>query len=160
MLAVVVRELSKAPVCFLFDCCIFIVRFMSLSWYSSAKTRIRPVKLYHWLLCPNTVWLYSCSLHLVNTETNCCHSAAANCLRRSSLKNEEEEERPTTTAQHPPTISRRPSPKEVQSLTVSPQQAHTALLKLVKRPKKLEVPQVKSTSKPMAMNCTATLLLL
>ena len=46
MLAVVVRELSKAPVCFLFDCCGFIVRFMSLSCYSSAKSRILPVKLY------------------------------------------------------------------------------------------------------------------
>ena len=41
-----VRELSQAPVCFLFDCCVFIVRFTSLSCYSSAKTRIRPVKSY------------------------------------------------------------------------------------------------------------------
>ena len=41
-----VRELSQAPVCFLFDCGIFIARFMSLSCYSSAKTRIRLAKLY------------------------------------------------------------------------------------------------------------------
>ena len=41
-----VRELFKAPVCFLFDCCICIARFASLSCYSSVKTRIRPVKLY------------------------------------------------------------------------------------------------------------------
>ena len=40
VLAVVLRELSQAPVCFLFDCCIFNVRFSSLSCYSSAKTRI------------------------------------------------------------------------------------------------------------------------
>ena len=46
MLTVVVRELSKAPVCFLFDCCIFIVRFKSLNCYSSAKTRIQLVKSY------------------------------------------------------------------------------------------------------------------
>ena len=41
-----VRELSKHQSAFLFDCCIFIARFASLSCYSSAKTRIRPVKLY------------------------------------------------------------------------------------------------------------------
>ena len=46
MLAVVVRGLSKHQSAFLFDCCIFIVRFTSLSCYSSAKTRIRPVKSY------------------------------------------------------------------------------------------------------------------
>ena len=46
MLAVVVRELSKHQSAFLFDCCIFITRFASLSSYSSAKTRIRPVKSY------------------------------------------------------------------------------------------------------------------
>ena len=46
VLAVVVSELSKHQCCFLFDCCIFIVRFALLSCYSSAKTRIRPVKLY------------------------------------------------------------------------------------------------------------------
>ena len=46
VLTVVVRELSKATVCFLFDCCIFIVRFMSLSCDSSVKTRIQPVKSY------------------------------------------------------------------------------------------------------------------
>ena len=40
------RELSQAPVCFLFDCCIFIARLALLSCYSSVKTRIRPVKLY------------------------------------------------------------------------------------------------------------------
>ena len=41
-----VRELSKHQCCFLFDCCIIIVRFASLSCYSSAKTRIQLVKLY------------------------------------------------------------------------------------------------------------------
>ena len=46
MLAVVVRGLSKHQSAFLFDCCIFIARFASLSCYSSAKTRIRPVKSY------------------------------------------------------------------------------------------------------------------
>ena len=46
MLAVVVRGLSKHQSAFLFDCCIFIVRFASSSCYSSAKTRIRPVKSY------------------------------------------------------------------------------------------------------------------
>ena len=46
MLAVVVRGLSKNQSAFLFDCCVFIVRFASLSCYSSAKTRIQPVKLY------------------------------------------------------------------------------------------------------------------
>ena len=46
VLAVVVRELSEAPECFLFDCCIFIVRFVSLSCYSLEKTRICWVKSY------------------------------------------------------------------------------------------------------------------
>ena len=41
-----VRGLSKHQSAFLFDCCIFIVRFASLSCYSSAKTRIRLVKSY------------------------------------------------------------------------------------------------------------------
>ena len=41
-----VRGLSKHQSAFLFDCCIFIARFASLSCYSSAKTRIRPVKSY------------------------------------------------------------------------------------------------------------------
>ena len=42
-----VRELSKHQGAFLFDCCVFIARFASSSCYSSAKTRIRPVKSYH-----------------------------------------------------------------------------------------------------------------
>ena len=46
MLAVVVRGLSKHQSAFLFDCCVVIVRFALLSCYSSAKTRIRPVKSY------------------------------------------------------------------------------------------------------------------
>ena len=46
MLAVVVRGLSKHQSAFLFDCCVFIARFASSSCYSSAKTRIQPVKLY------------------------------------------------------------------------------------------------------------------
>ena len=41
-----VRELSKHQSAFLFDCCVFIARFTPLSCYSSAKTRIRPVKSY------------------------------------------------------------------------------------------------------------------
>ena len=41
-----VRELSEHQGAFLFDCCVFIARFASSSCYSSAKTRIRPVKLY------------------------------------------------------------------------------------------------------------------
>ena len=41
-----VRGLSKHQSAFLFDCCFFIARFVSFSCYSSAKTRIRPVKLY------------------------------------------------------------------------------------------------------------------
>ena len=41
-----VRGLSKHQSAFLFDCCIFIARFASLSCYSSAKTRIRLVKSY------------------------------------------------------------------------------------------------------------------
>ena len=41
-----VRELSKHQSAFLFDCCVFIARFASLSCYSSAKTRIRLVKSY------------------------------------------------------------------------------------------------------------------
>ena len=41
-----VRELSKHQCCFLFDCCVVIARFASLSCYSSAKTRIQPVKSY------------------------------------------------------------------------------------------------------------------
>ena len=41
-----VRELSEHQSAFLFDCCVFIARFASSSCYSSAKTRIRPVKSY------------------------------------------------------------------------------------------------------------------
>ena len=41
-----VRELSEHQGAFLFDCCIFIARFALSSCYSSAKTRIRPVKSY------------------------------------------------------------------------------------------------------------------
>ena len=41
-----VRGLSKHQSAFLFDCCVFIARFASLCCYSSAKTRIRPVKSY------------------------------------------------------------------------------------------------------------------
>ena len=46
MLAVVVRGLSKHQRALLFDCCVFIARFASLSCYSSARMRIRPVKSY------------------------------------------------------------------------------------------------------------------
>ena len=41
-----VRELSEHQGAFLFDCCVFIARFASSSCYSSAKTRIRPVRSY------------------------------------------------------------------------------------------------------------------
>ena len=61
---------------------------------------------------------------------------------------EEEEERPPTATQHLPTVSRRSSPNEVRSLTISHQQAHPALLKLGKRPKKLEELQVNPTYQP------------
>ena len=54
-------------------------------------------------------------------------------------------ERPTAAGQQTPTISRRLSPNEVQLLMISHQQAHAALLRLGKRPKKLEKPQVKPT---------------
>ena len=47
VLAVVVRELSKHQSASLFDCCVFIARFASLSCYSSAETRIQPKKSYH-----------------------------------------------------------------------------------------------------------------
>ena len=46
MLAVVVRGLSKHQSAFLFDCCVFIARFALSSCYSSAITRIQPVKSY------------------------------------------------------------------------------------------------------------------
>ena len=42
-----VRGLSKHQSAFLFNCCVFIARFASSSCYSSAKTRIQPVKSYH-----------------------------------------------------------------------------------------------------------------
>ena len=41
-----VRGLSNHQSAFLFDCCVFIARFALLSCYTSAKTRIRPVKSY------------------------------------------------------------------------------------------------------------------
>ena len=67
-------------------------------------------------------------------------------ISRRSSPQEEEEQRTAATAQQLPTISRRPSPNEVQPLMIYPQQACTALLKILgKRPKKLEKPQVKST---------------
>ena len=46
MLAVVVRGLLEHQSAFLFECCVVIARFGSLSCYSSAKTRIWPVKSY------------------------------------------------------------------------------------------------------------------
>ena len=45
-----VTELSKHQSAFLFDCCVFIARFASLSCYSSAKTTIRLVKSYHYFI--------------------------------------------------------------------------------------------------------------
>ena len=53
VLAVEVRGLSKHQSAFLFDCCVFIVRFASLSCSSSPKTRIQPVKSYQ-PMCVNT----------------------------------------------------------------------------------------------------------
>ena len=41
-----VRGLSKHQRAFLFDCCVFIERFTSLSCYSKVKTRIQLVKSY------------------------------------------------------------------------------------------------------------------
>ena len=40
-----VRELPEAPEYILFDCCILIVKFILLSFYSSAETRIHAVKI-------------------------------------------------------------------------------------------------------------------
>ena len=56
-----VRELSKHQGAFLFDCCVFIARFASSSCYSSAKTRIRPVKLYHMLVKTNCPSIACCA---------------------------------------------------------------------------------------------------
>ena len=53
-----VRELSEHQGAFLFDCCVFIVRFASSSCYSSAKTRIRLVKSYQ--LVESTFGLLYC----------------------------------------------------------------------------------------------------
>ena len=67
-----VRELSKHQCCFLFDCCIVIERFALLSCYSSAKTRIRPVKLYQ----INNFFLHNAlciAVHCVSFD--CCFDA-------------------------------------------------------------------------------------
>ena len=89
-LAVVVRELSQAPMCFLFDCCIFIARFTSLSCYSSAKTRIRPIKLYQInesfcsVTCCALLHLVYCLIavlmHLQCPELQVCMSSSPRCF--------------------------------------------------------------------------------
>ena len=74
-----VRELSQEPVCFLFDCCIF-ARFALFSCYSSAKTRIRPVKLYQ--INESFCSITCCaSLHLVY-----CLIAVSTCLQSPELQ--------------------------------------------------------------------------
>ena len=60
-----VRGLSKHQSAFLFDCCVFIARFASLSCYSSAKTRIQPVKSYqiNESFCPITCCALLCIVY-------------------------------------------------------------------------------------------------
>ena len=74
-----VRELSKHQSAFLFDCCIVIARFASLSCYSSAKTRIRPVKLYK----PTPVYLGEVSHHMHDSgesnDSSICHTTHKTC---------------------------------------------------------------------------------
>ena len=70
-----VRQLSEAPECFLFDCCILIARFTSLSCYSLVNTRIRLVKSFQinkWF-CSIT---HCALLHIVY-----CLIAVLTCLR-------------------------------------------------------------------------------
>ena len=64
MIAVVVREMSKHPCAFCLFVAFVIVRFASLSCYSSAKTRIQPAKSYqiNESFCSIT---HCASLHLV-----------------------------------------------------------------------------------------------
>ena len=87
VLAVVVRELSQAPVCFLFDCCVFIVRFASLSCYSSSKTRIRPVKLYqiNKSFCSITCWALLCLVYHLITILTCFRCPELKVCPLSSL---------------------------------------------------------------------------
>ena len=74
VLVVVVGDLSQAPVCFLFDCCIFIVRFALLSCYSSVRTRLQLVKLHQ-------VNESFCSItHCVSHHIVCCLIAVSTCL--------------------------------------------------------------------------------
>ena len=85
-----VRELSQAPVCFLFDCCIFIVRFASSSCYSSVKTRIQPVKSYQInesfcsITCCALLCLVYCLIallvHLQCPELHICLSSLPHCF--------------------------------------------------------------------------------
>ena len=85
-----VRELSQAPVCFLFDCFIFIARFVLLSCYSSAKTRIRLVKSYQInksfcsITCCASLHLVYCLIavltHLWCLELQVCPLSSPHCF--------------------------------------------------------------------------------
>ena len=70
-----VRELSKAQECFLFDCCILIVRFASLSCYSSVNTRIQPVKSYqiNESFCSITCCVLLCIVYFLIAVLTCLH---------------------------------------------------------------------------------------
>ena len=73
MLAVVVRELSKHQSVSCLIVAFVIARSMSLSCYSSAKTRIRPVKLYHMHDSGESLDVSVC--HTVNTTSpSACQS--------------------------------------------------------------------------------------
>ena len=75
-----VRGLSKHQSAFLFDCCVFIVRFASLSCYSSAKTRIRPVKSYQ-------INESFCSIsRCVLLRIVCCFIVVSTCFRCPELQ--------------------------------------------------------------------------
>ena len=78
-----VRELSQAPVSFLFDCCIFSARFVSSSCYSSLKTRIQPVKSYqiNESFCSITCCASLCLVHcLIAVSTRLCCLELTVCL--------------------------------------------------------------------------------
>ena len=91
-----VRELSKHQGAFLFDCCVFIARFASSSCYSSAKTRIRPVKSYHlmWLLQQHSstplkekALAYSMNMPTLERVHVYIHQVNLNGLRPMLMKN-------------------------------------------------------------------------
>ena len=80
--AVVVRELSEAPECFLFNCCILIATFTLLSCYSSANTRIQPVKSYqiNESFCLITCFASLSIVYCLITVLMCSHCPEHQCL--------------------------------------------------------------------------------